>query len=259
MVNMGEGERMGGEGADPAEVAKFAAMAADWWNPDGPFRPLHRLNPLRLRYVRDRLCALFGRDARELRPLQGLRLLDVGCGGGLLCEPLARMGARVTGIDATGENIAIARDHAKAMGLRIDYQVMTAEDMVTDGGEFDAVSALEVIEHVPDPEAFVTSCVALTRPGGGLALSTLNRTAAGFLLGIVAPEYILGWLPRGSHDWRKFIRPRELARWLAAHGMDLQHVQGAVYHPLQDEFRLSRRNHSVNYLGFAARPAVPDG
>jgi 2-polyprenyl-6-hydroxyphenyl methylase / 3-demethylubiquinone-9 3-methyltransferase len=204
---MGETATKAAPSIDPAEIAKFAAMAEAWWDPDGKFRPLHRLNPARLTYVRDSCAARFQRDAKGVRPLADLGLIDIGCGGGLLCEPLARLGARVTGIDAGERNIAIARNHAAESELQIDYREATAESLAAAGERFDVVLSMEVVEHVADPAGFLAACAALVAPGGLLIVATLNRTAKSFALAIVGAEYLLRWVPRGTHDWRRFLRP----------------------------------------------------
>jgi 2-polyprenyl-6-hydroxyphenyl methylase/3-demethylubiquinone-9 3-methyltransferase len=233
---------------DPAEIAKFAAMAEAWWDPAGKFRPLHRLNPVRLAYIRDQLAARFGREALSGRPLAGLRLVDIGCGGGLLCEPLTRLGACVTGIDAAGQNIAVARSHAEQSGLVIDYRQETAEGLVAQGETFDAVIAMEIVEHVADVPGFAAAAAQLVAPGGILILSTLNRTAKSFALAILGAEYLLRWLPRGTHDWRRFLRPSELATALRPHGLTLAEAIGVVYSPLSDRWRLDARDLDVNYM-----------
>ena len=237
---------------DPEEVARFAAMATEWWDPDGKFRPLHKMNPVRLGFVRDHIAAHFGRDPMTPGCLEGLRILDIGCGGGLLCEPLTRLGAAMTGIDATEKAVSIARVHAEEMGLEIDYRFVSSEDLVSRGETFDAVVCLEVVEHVVDPGSFLQTCCDLAKPGGALVFSTLNRTAKAFALGIVGAEYILRWLPRGTHQWRKFVRPSELARGLRAAGARVADVQGASYDILTDEWRLGR-DVSVNYMVFAEK------
>ena len=242
-----------GGSVDAAEVEKFARIAAEWWDPEGEFKPLHKLNPVRLRFIRDRLCARFQRDPNRIRPLDGLEICDVGCGGGLLAEPLARMGANVTGLDATPDSLEIARAHATAMGLDIDYRNDTVEAVADAGETFDAVINMEVIEHVTDPHAFIGACAALVRPGGAMALSTINRTRKGFLLGVVGAEYILRWLPRGTHDWRKFVKPSEMAGALRAAGMEMSDLQGLVYNPVSGDFRLDPRDLDVNYLAFAVK------
>jgi len=238
---------------DDGEVGKFAALAQTWWDPDGAFRPLHRMNPIRLDWLRDHLCGQFGCDPSSRGPLEGLRVLDVGCGGGLLSEPLARMGATVTGIDAAEEGVMAARAHAAAMGLEIDYRAMTAEALAEGGERFDAVLALEIVEHVSDLPAFARALGDLVEPEGLVALSTLNRTARSYALAIVGAEYVLGWLPRGTHDWKRFPTPEELGEALAAGGMAVVDETGFAYNPLRDDWR---RNDdlSVNY-GVVAVPA----
>jgi 2-polyprenyl-6-hydroxyphenyl methylase/3-demethylubiquinone-9 3-methyltransferase len=236
-----------GASVDPAEVAKFRAMADAWWDPSGKFRPLHRLNPVRIAYLRDRAVAHFGRDPKSLRPLAGLRLLDIGCGGGLMAEPMARLGAAVVGIDAGARNVAVAKLHAEQSGLAIDYRVATAEALAGGDERFDIVLNLEVVEHVADPAAFLGATVGLVAPGGLMVLATLNRTAKSFALAIVGAEYLLGWLPRGTHDWRRFLRPSELARLLRPHRAAIVDLVGVSYDPLADEWRTGR-DLDVNYM-----------
>jgi 2-polyprenyl-6-hydroxyphenyl methylase/3-demethylubiquinone-9 3-methyltransferase len=239
-------------GADAAEVERFADLAAHWWDEAGPLAPLHKLNPVRLGYVRDRMCQHLGRAPLREQPLAGLAALDVGCGGGLLCEPLARLGAAVTGIDPAPASIEAAVRHATAAGLAIDYRVAGAQQLLAEGRRFDLVCAMEVVEHVADQEAFLHACAALVRPGGGLVLATLNRTFRAFALGIVAAEYVLGWLPRGTHRWSRFVRPSEAARPLRRAGLRIEDLSGVVYDPLRDRFALSR-DPAVNYMLFATR------
>ena len=239
-------------GADPAELERFADLAEHWWDASGPLAPLHKLNPVRLGYIRDRICARAGRDPLGEHPLAGLAALDVGCGGGLLCEPLARLGATVTGIDPAPASIEAAVRHARASGLAIDYRVAAAQQILAEGRRFDLVCAMEVVEHVADQERFLRTCAALVRPGGGLVLATLNRTFRAFALGIVAAEYVLGWLPRGTHTWSRFVRPSEAARALRRAGLRIDDLTGVVYDPLRDRFRLSR-DPAVNYMLFATR------
>lgn len=237
---------------DPDEIARFSALADEWWDPDGSFKPLHRLNPVRIGFIRDRLASRFGRDTRDRRPLDGLEILDVGCGGGLICEPLTRLGARVTGIDASDRNISTAQNHAERGGLDIAYRATTAEALLAEGARFDAVLSLEVVEHVADVAAFLDSCCRLTRPGGALVLATLNRTPKSFLFGIVGAEYVLGWLPRGTHRWNRFVRPSELAAGLRASGGGVTEIAGLSYDLLSGEWRLGS-DVSVNYMVHATR------
>jgi 2-polyprenyl-6-hydroxyphenyl methylase/3-demethylubiquinone-9 3-methyltransferase len=241
-----------GGGADSAEIIKFDRLASRWWDESGPMAPLHKLNPTRLAYLRDRMADRLGRDPLGPRPLAGIAALDVGCGGGLVTEPLARLGARVTGIDLAAANVEIARRHAAVSGLDIDYRMATAETLAAEGDGFDLVCCLEVVEHVPNPAALLTTCARLVRPGGALVLSTLNRTARAFALGIVTAEYVLGWLPRGTHRWSRFVRPSEAAAPLRRAGLTVRDLSGVVYDPLVDRFRLSR-DLSVNYMLFAVR------
>lgn len=245
---MGKGAAAAARSVDPAEIAKFAAMADAWWDPQGKFRPLHRLNPARLTYIRDSCAARFNRDAKAPRPLAGLNVVDIGCGGGLICEPLARLGATVTGIDAGTETIAIARSHAAESDLAIDYREATAEMLAEAGERFDVVLSMEVVEHVGDPAAFMAACSQLVAPGGLLIVATLNRTAKSFAFAIVGAEYVLRWLPRGTHDWRRFLRPSELAAMVRGQGLTLNNAMGIVYSPLGDSWRLSTSDLDVNYM-----------
>jgi 2-polyprenyl-6-hydroxyphenyl methylase / 3-demethylubiquinone-9 3-methyltransferase len=235
---------------DPAEIARFAALAESWWDPAGKFKPLHRLNPVRLGFLRDRLTAHFHRDRSALQPFEGLRLLDIGCGGGLAAEPMARLGFAVTGIDAGAETIATARIHAAQSGLAIDYRPVPAETLAAAGERFDVVLALEIIEHVPDLGTFIGAAASLVRPGGAFVAATLNRTAKSYLLAIIGAEYVLGWLPRGTHDWRKFVRPSELAGALRRHRLRIEEIAGIGYNPLRDSWALGA-DLDVNYIAFA--------
>lgn len=238
---------------DPAEVERFNRMAADWWDPNGSSAPLHKLNPTRLAWLRDRLCERFGRDPLSPKPLQGLSIVDVGCGGGLITEPLARLGASMTGVDAAAANIAVARAHAAEQGLAIDYRETTAEALAADGSRFDAVVSLEVVEHVADLDRFLSDCVALAKPGAPIFLSTLNRTGRSFLSAIVAAEYVLRWLPRGTHDWRRFVKPSELAASLRRAGARLANLSGMSFNPVSGRWSLSD-DLSINYLAMAEAP-----
>lgn len=246
--------RSGHSTVDPEEIARFTALAEAWWDPDGEFRPLHRLNPTRIAFIRDRVAAHHRRDPLKARPLRGLTLLDVGCGGGLLSEPMARLGARVTGIDAAEKSIHIARAHAEQSGLSIDYRHATAEalaqDIIPGGGGFDVVLNMEVVEHVANLDTFLAATSALVKPGGAMVVATLNRTAKAFALAVVGAEYVLGWLPRGTHDWRKFVRPSELAAGLRPHGGEIREFTGVAYNPITDKWGLSP-DLSVNYMAFA--------
>jgi 2-polyprenyl-6-hydroxyphenyl methylase/3-demethylubiquinone-9 3-methyltransferase len=247
---------------DRAEIEKFASMAEAWWDPAGMFRPLHRLNPVRVGFIRDRLAAHYERNIAHYQPLQGLSILDIGCGGGLLSEPLARLGADVTGIDAAERNIEIARAHAAASGIKVTYLPCPAEDLAARGAQFDAVLAMEIVEHVADLEAFLAAARALLKPDGLLFLATLNRTLKSFAFAIVGAEYILRWLPRGTHDWRRFLRPSELARHLRGNGLALRELTGVHYDPVSDSFSV-HADCSVNYMAVACpvtvNPALDHG
>ncbi len=240
--------------ASAAEVERFTAMAESWWDPHGKFRPLHQINPVRIGYIRDHACAHFGRDPLSEEPLTGLRVLDIGCGGGLLCEPLTRLGARVIGIDAGEKNIAIARRHAEQGDLKIDYRHVLPENLTKDAGvDFDIVLNMEVIEHVADVDAFLKASGSLLRPGGIMFLSTINRTLKALALAKIGAEYILRWVPAGTHDWRKFVKPSELARRLRPHGIDITDLTGMSYNPVRDEWALSGSDLDINYLAVAVK------
>jgi 2-polyprenyl-6-hydroxyphenyl methylase/3-demethylubiquinone-9 3-methyltransferase len=237
---------------DRDEVARFAERADDWWDAQGPFAPLHRINPTRLTYIRDRLCAHFGRDPKAPPSLAGLSVLDIGCGGGLVAEPLARLGAHVTGIDPASETIAVAKAHAQGAGLKIVYRAATAEDLAGEGKTFDAVLLFEVVEHVPDVPAFLTRIASLVKPGGVMILSTLNRTLKAYALAIVGAEYILRWVPAATHQWDRFVTPEELRAALRGAGLTPSDTTGMAYSPLADEWSLSRDT-DVNYFATATR------
>jgi len=239
---------------DQAEVDAFARIAAEWWDPAGKFRPLHKIGPTRLAFIRQRLLAHFRRPTDRLYSLAGLSVLDIGCGGGLISEPLARLGASMTGIDPAAENIEAARRHAETQGLDIAYRCARVEDLVAEGSTYDAVLCLEVVEHVPDPSAFVGLCASLVKPGGLLLASTINRTMKAWLLAIVGAEYVLRWLPVGTHRWDRFVTPDELARYLTAAELGAIHTEGMIYDPLRDDWSLSSDT-DVNYLVSAAKPA----
>lgn len=238
---------------DEAETAKFAAMAEEWWDPKGKFAPLHKLNPVRLEFLRDRICDRFGRDPMGNKPLEGLSLADVGCGGGLLSEPMTRLGATVTGIDAGEKNIRIATAHAETVGVEIDYRCDTVEAMAARGEAYDVVLNMEVVEHVADVALFLEASAALVKPGGLMFVATLNRTIKAYGLAIVGAEYVLGWLPRGTHDWNKFVRPSELAAPLRRAGLEMTEITGVAYNPLKDKWSLAPKDLDVNYMAVAVR------
>jgi 2-polyprenyl-6-hydroxyphenyl methylase/3-demethylubiquinone-9 3-methyltransferase len=241
-----------GASVDPEEVARFTAMAAEWWDPNGKFRPIHKFNPVRLQFIRDTAVAHFGLAVETLSPFDGLDLLDIGCGGGLLCEPMARLGAKVTGVDAGADNIGTAAAHAAQSGLEIDYRCDTAEALLAEGRQFDMVLNMEVVEHVADRDGFLAASAGLLKPGGLMIVATLNRTPKSFALAIVGAEYVLRWLPRGTHNWRKFVRPSELAAGLRQGGAQVSQFAGVSYSPLTDSWRVTR-DLDVNYMAVASR------
>ena len=247
-----------GSTVDAAEIAKFERMAAEWWDPEGKFKPLWMLQPCRLDYVIGQIAAEFDRDPRAERPFAGLRLLDIGCGGGLLCEPMARLGAEVVGADAAARNIPVARLHAEQSGLEIDYRHATAEELAAAGETFDAILNMEVIEHVADPAAFLAACRALLKPGGLMICSTINRNPKSFAMAIVGAEWVMRWLPKGTHDWRKFITPDELFALLRGAGLEPVDRKGFVFNPVAWSWRISDRDLSVNYVTASRRPAAED-
>lgn len=241
-------EREGTASSD--EVARFTAMAEAWWDPWGKFKPLHKFNPVRLGFMRRKLAEHFGRDPQAASPFEGLTLLDVGCGGGLLSEPLARMGFKVTGVDAGDKNIGVARVHAEQSGLPIDYRVGGPEDV--DPASYDVVLSMEVIEHVPDPARFIALCAGACKPGGAFMGATLNRTTKSYALAVMGAEYILRWLPAGTHDWRKFVKPSEFAAFLRAAGVEVKDLKGMAYVPFRDEWH-ETSDLDVNYMLFGVK------
>lgn len=239
---------------DNAEIAKFEKMAEDWWDPKGPFKPLHALNPIRIRFIRDQIIQHFKRgEPLKPLPLSGLRVLDIGCGGGLLCEPMARLGAAVTGVDAADRNIDVASTHAMRMDLPIDYRCAAAEELAAEGLTFDIVLNMEVVEHVADAALFISASAKLVRPGGLMVIATLNRTAKAYALAIIGAEHVMRWLPVGTHDWRKFVKPSEMARYLRAADMRIESLTGLAYNPITAEWSLNERDLSVNYMATAIR------
>ncbi|MGG7567802.1 bifunctional 2-polyprenyl-6-hydroxyphenol methylase/3-demethylubiquinol 3-O-methyltransferase UbiG [Rhodovulum sp. DZ06] len=233
---------------DPSEVAKFEAMAEEWWDPNGKFKPLHMLNPCRLGYISEQIAAEFGRDLAAERPFAGLRILDIGCGGGLLSEPMARLGADVVGADAAPRNIPVAQIHAEKMGLEIDYRNVTAEALADAGERFDVVLNMEVVEHVADPQGYLDACATLLKPGGLMLCSTINRNAKSFAMAIVGAEWVMRWLPKGTHEWEKFITPDELCSMIGKAGLTPVDRTGFVFNPLGWSWSLSQKDLSVNYV-----------
>ena len=237
---------------DPDEVAKFSRIAAEWWDPAGKFAPLHKFNPVRLGFIRQEAAARFGRNARDLRPFEGLTLLDIGCGGGLLSEPMARLGFAVTGADASPRNIGTAKAHADESGARVTYRCATAEELAAEGLSFDVVLNMEVIEHVADVGAYLSACAALVKPGGLTIVATLNKTLKALALAKFGAEYVLGWLPRGTHDWNRFLTPEELRAMLEDTGLSVLKTQGVSFNPLAWDWKLSS-DVDVNYMVVAGR------
>ena len=240
---------------DQAEVDRFSAMAAEWWDPTGKFRPLHKFNPVRLTYIRDLVCAQFGRDPHSHRPLEGLRILDIGCGGGLLSEPMARMGADVLGADASEKNIGIAKAHAAGSGVPVDYRAVTAEALAEAGETFDVVLNMEVVEHVSDVDFFLSTCASMVRPGGMMFVATINRTLKAAALAIFAAENVLRWLPRGTHQYEKLVRPEEIEKPLTAAGLAMTDRTGVFFNPLLNQWNLSK-DMDVNYMLVARRASA---
>jgi 2-polyprenyl-6-hydroxyphenyl methylase / 3-demethylubiquinone-9 3-methyltransferase len=239
---------------DQAEIERFSRHAGDWWDARGPMAALHKFNPVRLGYIRDQVAACFDRDPKKLDCLKGLRMLDIGCGGGILSEPLARLGAEMIGADPSEDNINAAQAHAEAAGLAVDYRAITAEELAADGERFDVVLAMEVVEHVIDVRAFVASCATMVKPGGLMIAATLNRTLKSFALAIVGAEYVLRWVPRGTHQWDKFVTPVELENAMERAGLQVTGERGVIYNPFADRWQLSS-DMDVNYMLVAQRPA----
>ena len=239
---------------DPEEIERFSRIADEWWDPLGKFRPLHQLNPVRLQFIRDETCRHFGKDSKAPSPLKGLEILDIGCGGGLLCEPMSRLGANVTGVDPAEKTIEAASGHARDMGLDIDYRATRAEELLEAGEQFDIVVNMEVIEHVPDVTAFLKVCAGLVKPGGLMLASTLNRTLKSYGLAIIGAEYIMRWLPTGTHQWQRFVTPDELEEALIAAGLTDIGQTGMSYNPFDGKWTLGT-DMDVNYLASAKKPA----
>jgi 2-polyprenyl-6-hydroxyphenyl methylase/3-demethylubiquinone-9 3-methyltransferase len=242
---------------DPGEVAKFAAMAAEWWDPEGKFAPLHKFNPVRLKFIRETAALHFSRGARSVRPFEGLSLLDIGCGGGLLCEPMARLGFAVTGVDPSDRNVKIAAAHAVETGMTVDYRHASAETLVDEGLTFDVVLNMEVVEHVADLRAYVAACAKLVKPGGLMIVATLNKTLKSLAFAKIGAEFVLRWLPIGTHHWNRFVEPEKLRSLLEASGLAVLKTQGVAFDPLLWDWRLSNDT-DVNYM-VVAQPFSPAG
>ncbi len=243
-----------GSSVDPQEVERFARIAEEWWDPKGSLGALHRFNPARLGFIRRVAVERFGRDPAARRPFEGLRLLDVGCGGGLLCEPMSRLGFAVTGVDAAQRNIEVASAHAKTHGLAIDYRCISAEDLLAEGGPgFDLILNMEVVEHVADPGGFLRSTAGLVAPGGMMIVATLNRTLRALALGKIAAEYVLGWAPRGAHDWSKFLKPQEIRDFLVDESVRVEGPFGMVYNPLAGDWS-EGDDDAINYMMTVHKP-----
>ena len=239
---------------DPAEIAKFEAMAAEWWDLNGKFKPLHMMNPVRLDYITRQIAAEFNRDLNSSTPFKGLRIADIGCGGGLLCEPMARLGADVVGVDAAARNIPVAEVHAAQSGLSIDYRHTTAEAMAAAGQQFDVVINMEVVEHVADPQGYLTACQQLLKSGGLHLCSTINRNPKSFVMAIIGAEWVMRWLPKGTHEWSKFITPEELFDLLTKAGLDPVDRKGYVFNFAKFTWSISDKDLSVNYVTAAIKP-----
>jgi 2-polyprenyl-6-hydroxyphenyl methylase / 3-demethylubiquinone-9 3-methyltransferase len=237
---------------DDAEVERFSRMAAEWWSPTGKFKPLHKFNPVRLTYIREKALETFDCDPKSVKPFKGLRFLDIGCGGGLLSEPMARLGAQVVGADPSPVNIEVAKLHAAESGLEIDYRAVSAEALEAAGEKFDVILNMEVVEHVADVELFIEACASMVKPGGLMFIATINRTLKALGLAIIGAEYVLRWLPRGTHQYEKLVRPQELAAALGKAGMGVAETTGVFYNPLTDTWNKSR-DIDVNYMVLAVK------
>jgi len=240
--------------ANADEIARFSAMSEKWWDPNGVMKPLHKFNPVRLQILRDNICAHLGRDPETIEPLKGIEIIDIGCGAGLLSEPLARMGAKMTSIDASESNIEVAKIHAAQSGLEIDYRCATPEMLADEGKQFEIVLNMEVIEHVDDPQFFMQACASVLKPGGLMFVATLNRTIKSLALAKIGAEYVLRWLPAGTHDWRKFVKPSEMSGYLRGAGLDLQDITGVAYNPFNDTWSPAPHDLDVNYMVIARKP-----
>ena len=239
---------------DDAEVARFSAIAAEWWSPTGKFRPLHKFNPVRLAYIKEQVCQHFNIDPSKPKPFKGLRILDIGCGGGLLCEPMARLGAEIVGADASEVNIEVAKIHAQQTGVTVDYRATTSEALAADGEQFDIILNMEVVEHVADVDLFMASCCEMVKPGGLMFMATIDRTAKARMLAIFMAEKVLRWLPVGTHEFEKLVKPEELEEAFAKGGMSLLDESGVTYNPVLDRWSKSK-DMDVNYMMLATKPA----
>ncbi|WP_306258858.1 bifunctional 2-polyprenyl-6-hydroxyphenol methylase/3-demethylubiquinol 3-O-methyltransferase UbiG [Pararhizobium sp. IMCC21322] len=250
---MAEAPNSGRTTIDDAEVERFSKLAAEWWNPTGKFKPLHKFNPVRMAYIKEKVSAHFDRDIKATDAFAGLRILDIGCGGGLLCEPMARLGAGIVGVDASATNINVASLHAEQSGLSIDYRATTAEALSDEGETFDIILNMEVVEHVADVPLFLSECSKMLRPGGLMFVATINRTMKAWGLAIIGAEHILRWLPKGTHQYEKLVRPEEIEQPLNAQGLSILEINGVFYNPLKDVWALSNDT-DVNYMMLAERP-----
>ena len=239
---------------DDAEVARFSAIAAEWWSPTGKFRPLHKFNPVRLAYIKEQVCQHFNIDPSKPKPFKGLRILDIGCGGGLLCEPMSRLGAEIVGADASEVNIEVAKIHAQQTGVTVDYRATTSEALAADGEQFDIILNMEVVEHVANVDLFMASCCEMVKPGGLMFMATINRTAKARMLAIFMAEKVLRWLPVGTHEFEKLVKPEELEEAFAKGGMSLLDESGVTYNPVLDRWSKSK-DMDVNYMMLATKPA----